>query len=147
MMNILPQRHPVSRTLLILAALATFAASGCGRGTGSITGEVKYNGRPLPIGDIAFLSQEGDQQVRHADIIDGKYSIPSIEVGHAKVVVTTWQPTPRKGSGSALSGAATAPAPVPKAILIPKRYGIPDESDLTYEVKRGSQTKDFDLEP
>jgi hypothetical protein len=143
MMNIPPRRHPVGRTLLVLAALVAFVASGCGRGTGSITGEVKYNGQLLPIGDIAFLSQEGDQQVRHADIIDGKYSIPSIEVGQAQVVVTTWQPTPRK----ARPGGAAPPPPVPKAILIPKRYGIPDESGLTYEVKRGSQTKDFDLEP
>ncbi len=85
-MTILQRSHPVRRSFLVLAALAAFAASGCGRGTGSITGEVKYNGQPLPIGDIAFLSQEGDQQVRHADIIDGKYSIPSIQAGQAKVV-------------------------------------------------------------
>jgi hypothetical protein len=138
MMNIPHRRNPVGRSLLVLAASAAFAASGCGRDTGSITGEVKYNGQLLPIGDIAFLSQEGDRQVRHADIIDGKYSIPSIPVGQAKVIVTTWQPQPRKGS---------PPPPVPKAILIPERYGNPDQSGLTYEVKAGSQTNDFNLQP
>jgi hypothetical protein len=137
-MTILQRSNPVGRSLLVLAVLAAFAASGCGRGTGSISGEIKYNGQLLPIGDIAFLSQEGDQQVRHADIIDGKYSIPSIQAGQAKVVVTTWQPQPRKGS---------PPSSVPKAILIPKRYGDPAQSGLTYEVKRGSQTSDFDLQP
>jgi hypothetical protein len=128
--------------------LAVIAASGCGRGMGSISGEVKYNGRLLPIGDIAFLSQEGDQQVRHADIIDGKYSIPGIQAGMAKVVVTTWQPD-RKKSHFGPAGAApeTPPPPVPQYIPIPKRYGNPDESGLTYEVQSGAQTKDFDLPP
>jgi hypothetical protein len=145
-MNHATRRHAVGRSLLVLAALAAFAAAGCGRGKGSITGEVKYQGRLLPIGDIAFMSQEGDQQVRHADIIDGKYSIPGIEAGRAKVVVTTWQPQPPKKSGF---GTAPAPPPatVPKYIPIPKRYGDPEQSGLTYEIKVGAQTKDFDLDP
>ena len=145
-MNIFPRRHFAGRFLLLLAALAVLAASGCGRGKGNISGEVKYKGELLPIGDIAFLSQEDKQEVRHADILDGKYSIPSIEVGQAKVVVTTWQPELRRRPG--IIGPADAPSPpVPKAILIPKRYGNADESGLTYEVKRGPQTKDFDLGP
>jgi hypothetical protein len=138
-----PRRRLTAGTFLIVL---TIAALGCGRPTGSITGEVKYKGQLLPIGDIAFLSQEGEQQVRHADIIDGKYSIPRIEAGRAKVVVTTWQPQPRKKSG--FDGEDSAPPPpVPKAILIPKRYGDPDKSGLTYDIKPGAQTKDFDLDP
>jgi hypothetical protein len=82
----------------------------------------------------------------HADIIDGKYSIPSIEAGRATVVVTTWQPSPR-GKGFKVRPGAPPPPPIPTAILIPKRYGIPEQSGLMYEVKRGPQTKDFDLEP
>jgi len=39
------------------------------------------------------------------------------------------------------------PTPVVQAILIPKHYGDPDKSGLTYGVKAGSQTKKFDLEP
>jgi hypothetical protein len=133
--NIPYRTHWLGRTCLILVALALSAVSGCGRGTGRITGEVKRDGRPLPIGDIGFLSQEGDQQVRHADIIDGKYSIPAIQAGRAIVVVTTWQPQQRKGSTE----------PVVQATLIPNRFGIPEKSGLTYEIKAGPQTIDIDL--
>jgi len=152
-MHIPSGRHAIGRPLLVLAVVAALAASGCGRGTGSVTGTVKYKGDLLPIGDIAFLSQDGDQQVRHADIIEGKYTIPAIPAGVCKVVVTTWQPTPKGGhrkfgpGGPGTKPADPAPPPAVQAILIPKDYGDPDKSGLTYDVKAGSQTKDFDLGP
>ncbi len=128
---------------LVVAALATFMTSGCGGGSkGNVTGTVKFDGQPLPTGTITFQTQH---DVIHADIKDGKYTIPNVEVGPVKVAVETHQ---TGVMGPSLSGAPVAPkADAGKFVPIPAKYANVESSTLTYEVKAGENTKDFDLAP
>ena len=80
----------------------------------------------------------------HADIVNGKYSIPSMETGSAKVAIATRLPaTP----GASPSG-STTPRRRPQAPMFRSpRYASAETSTLTYNVKSGSQKKDFLLTP
>jgi hypothetical protein len=134
----------------LFASLATAALSGCGPSKASITGTVKFSGEPLPSGTITFTSDAGTKPVKGSAITNGKYTIPDFPAGPAKVsVVTTPPPT---GRGAPPSGAPAMPMPsgasAPgKYVPIPQRYSSPDKSGLTYTVKSGENTKDFELTP
>ena len=139
--------------LAVVASLAAAALSGCGPSKASITGTVKFNGQPLPSGTITFTSDAGNT-VKGSVITDGKYTITDFQTGPAKVSVVT---TPSsRGVGTAPPGTAAMPAPGAAAapgvvtapgkyVPIPPRYSSPEESKLTYDVKGGENTKDFDL--
>src|SRR4051794_30183745 len=71
-----------SSLALLAVSVLLCAAAGCGRrGAGSVHGEVKYQGQPLPDGNIAFLSQVGDKQAVRGKITDGKYSVNGVPAG------------------------------------------------------------------
>ena len=135
-------RSPAYRVLLVAAMLAGFTTLGCGSGSGkaSITGVVKCNGEPLPSGVITFVTP---QQSEHSNIVDGKYSIPSIEAGKIKVTVATFN---FSTAGASPSGAA-AQAPVGKYVPINQKYNNVDSSGLDFEAKSGAQTKNFEVSP
>ncbi len=142
-MPLVSHRRRTGLTILVLASAAALAVPGCGPSKGSVNGVVNVNGKPLPSGTIYFLSQTS-QQVISANIDDGKFSIPAIATGPAKVSVTTTPPL--NHPGNAPSGAPAPPPVAPgKYVPIPKQYGNPDTSNLSYDVKTGPQTKDFDL--
>jgi hypothetical protein len=138
--------------LFLTAALATLVLAGCG-GKGTVSGQVRYNGQPLPSGDVAFLSEAGDKPVLHAMIQDGQYSVSGLPAGPAQITVTTTAPAapvklPPGVKQVEPAGGAPAETPAPgKYVHIPPRYGRPDQSGLSYPVKRGSQTYDIDLTP
>ena len=145
-MNAASLKNPGSRAALVLVVLTAFAVVGCGGGsTGSITGTVKYGGQPLHAGSITFLGQGGQNQATHADIVDGKYRIPSMQTGTAKVTVAA-APMPQQ-PGRLPNGTLPPPADPRQYPQIPAKYSRPDQSGLTYNVKSGSQTKGFDLTP
>ena len=51
------------RLLPLLAVCLAVSASGCGSRRATVSGEVKYNGAPLPSGTISFLPQSGEKRV------------------------------------------------------------------------------------
>jgi hypothetical protein len=139
----------MKRLLPLLAVCVAVLASGCGSRRATITGEVKYNGAPLPAGTITFLVQAGEKQVVAAEIVDGKYTVKGIDVGQAKVAVMTLPPAkgglPPRGGKAVEAPSTFSSSPAGKYVPIPLKYANPDQSGLTYEIKPGSQTKDFDL--
>jgi ABC-type glycerol-3-phosphate transport system substrate-binding protein len=143
----MPSLSVANKRLLVVAAalLAVAALAGCGGGHASISGEVTYNGRPLPSGTITFLGQAGHKRVAAADIHDGKFEIPDLEAGPVKVTVVTLPPDHggRPPTGQAI--AAPAEMPAGKYVPIPYRYASPDFSGLGYDVTPGPQTKVFEL--
>ena len=84
-----------------------------------------------------------------AEIVDGKYTVKGIEPGLAKVTVITLPPSkgglPPRGGKPVEAPATFSSSPSGKYVPIPQRYGNVEQSGLTYEIKAGSQTKDFDL--
>jgi hypothetical protein len=139
-------KRTLTRILFLLVLMAGIA--GCGKSDSSVTGEVKYKGHPLPSGTITFLSQSDHKQVASADIVDGHYTIPSIEPGPVKVTVVTVPPSkggqPPHGKAIETPGASESAKQFER---IPAKFANQDQSGLTYEVISGPQTKDFELTP
>ena len=133
---------------------------GCGS-RGTVTGTVSYKGTPIPAGTIVFTPDSGEPAV-NAPIADGKYTADKVPPGPAKVSVsstvaegggmTPMQMALQKSGGKPpedmpegarklMEGASQAK----RGVKIPDDYGDPAKSGLTYTVKGGKQTQDFDL--
>jgi hypothetical protein len=150
--------------LVVAAALALLPpVAGCA-GSGTITGKVTYQGRPLTGGTVLFTSTRG-RGTRTAQIgEDGTYTITDMPGGPVKIAVETKsaQPVSRpeqtadgKHVGGPPPGAAVPggmkptvygdPSKVRNAEPIPEDYADPDKSGLNYTVKRGRQEFPIEL--
>ena len=142
-------------TLLALPALALLAA-GCGGGKGTVTGEVTYDGKPIPWGRITFLGQEGKKVPRSAWIINGQYTIKDCPTGPVKISVEPLEAraAPKdvgKMAEMAKEHGHVDPPPevIGKKLDIPRdvieRYGNPETSGLEYTVESGDNTNNIEL--
>lgn len=127
-------------------AAAVFAAAvglliGCsGEGaSGEVSGTVSYDGKPVEDGAINFVPVDGKSPTAGDVIKDGKYHAKKVPVGNMKVTI----------SGSKVVGKKkvydTPDSPVMPVTqeLLPAKYN--DKSELTFEVKSGSNEKNWDL--
>lgn len=135
----------------------------------SLSGKVSYNGKPLKGGSVSFISTEGLPSDSGAIKEDGTYTVPNITSGKYKVCVDTsflMPPQPRGAAAPPPSGQTKAPpkdAVIPegykpsspadmaiaanskKFIKIPPKYMNAEQTDLSIDIKGGSQTYDIDL--
>jgi hypothetical protein len=139
---------------------------GCGGRKGEVSGKVTYRGKPLPGGAVTFFGP-GDQMVGSAAISpDGDYRIPKVPVGPVRITVSApavikdpkAPPAPRGGKKmwrglqdkKGLDARDLKIIEDAKKSLIrldvPAKYGLPDQSGLTYTVESGSQEHNIDLE-
>jgi hypothetical protein len=124
------------------AALAVLTLVGCGDdgpATGEVTGTVKVNGQvPAAGSSINFIPADGKSPTAGALIEDGKYAV-RVAVGTAKVEIRVPRPVAKPGRKS------EGPGPGGDVIeeSLPPRYN--DETELTFEVKKGKNEKDWDL--
>jgi hypothetical protein len=139
--------------LLVLAA-------GCSS-SGTITGKITYQGRPVTGGTVLFASADGKGNVSSQIGADGSYTINKMPAGLAKIAVETKsaQPTQSRFGVGPPKGMQPPPGTVPegaksvydsgsataKAELLPDTYGNPESSGLTFEVKGGAQTHNIEL--
>ncbi len=127
---------------LLLCASIPLLAVGCGGGGGGdqpdigrVTGTVTLDGQPLPDATVMFQPDEGRASIGTTDAA-GHYSLKYLEnvngaaVGHHKVMIRTEIP-----------GNDGEP-PVAKEKL-PAKYH--DATELTADVKTGSNEKNFEL--
>jgi hypothetical protein len=149
-----------------LALAVLVMAAGC-TASGNITGKVRYKGKPLPAGLVSFIPQSGSGHPVDGQIAeDGTYSISRVPVGPVKIVVKSVEPPKgppaRTGPGGMAAhmgpptGAALPPGVKPpnfdpsaeadKYVKLPAKYSDPEQTDLTYTVTSGTQTKDIDME-
>ena len=137
---------------LMIVLMLLLAVSGCAEKKGDVSGQVSFNGSPLPSGKITFLCYGGDKPVFSADIHDGRYQLKGVPVGPVKITVATYKPTkavdwpPGMGPTKRPSSDET-PAQPEKYVEIPQRYGQVELSNLTYDVKPGVQEHDIPLTP
>jgi hypothetical protein len=149
--------------LLLVLALAL----GCKGGQGQVSGQVLYNGKPLPGGWIIFRPVDGRQNTVNAQLAEnGTYEV-TLPAGEVKIAVDNRElessPADR-GAGPALPPGVKLP-PVPKAggesppaapkpapekppvtyVAIPSKYHDVDTSGLTYTVTGGPQSHDIEL--
>jgi hypothetical protein len=145
----------------LLLSLLVCGCNNSGMGPqGQVSGKVIYNGKPLPGGQVTFLTAKG---YTFNSVIDpeGNYKLQA-PVGEAKIVVDNRmllksnEPpkldlrhppgiTPPPGVKQDDAGASSAPAIAGTYVALPKKYSSPDASGLTYTVKSGTQTYDIDL--
>ena len=131
-----------SRVGAVFAFVAMAALVGCSGGdgnTGDVSGTVSYDGKPIEDGLINFLSADGKGQTASAPIKDGKYSISKVSVGATKVQIRGSKVTGKKK----MYDTPESPEVPIVAELLPAKYH--DKTELTFEVKRGSNEKDWDL--
>lgn len=152
-------REAVRRLAVVLILPALLGLAGCGGGKGDVTGEVKYNGNPVPAGRVTFLSDAGEHRSFAVPIKDGRYTIPAFPAGPVKISVETFPPvaavdpsvTPTGVPKSAMAGFgppaggdqyASQPG---KYVPLPPRFANPEQSGLTYTVTGGKQEHDVEM--
>ena len=127
------------------AVVLMVLAAGCSRGTGNVSGTVKFKGKPLPAGTITFYDPANGALSSPINP-DGSYSVSKVATGTARITVAVPMAIGFQGPGTS-DGKGDLPAVVKQTPSIPARYYDPDKSGLTCEVVRGDQTHDFDLQP
>ena len=137
----------------VVLPLLLAAAAGCAPTKGDISGQVSFQGLPLPAGKITFIGEGGNNAVHSANIREGKYELKGVPVGPVKITVATFKPgkavdrPPGFGPTTRPGTEEKPPAPPEKYVAIPPRYGHADESKLTYDVQPGDQEHDIALTP
>ena len=138
--------------------LSLALAAGCSAGKAAVSGKVSFaNGTPVPAGTITFWAADGRQAqatLKH----DGTYSLGDAPVGEVKVTVETppqgMGPQPRSAPPPGMQKGMPAEM-IPegdqsgnvKVIPVPDRYRDKASTPLDYTVTKGTQKKDFTIEP
>lgn len=133
--------------VLVFASLLVLQSAGCSNTgvknkLGRVSGTVTLGGAPLPDALVMFSGIQGGSPSAGRTDSSGKYSlvfsrnINGAEVGSHTVTISTYQP-------------ATEDPPKPEVPeKVPLKYRDPDSKELLKaEVKGGSNTIDFKLEP
>lgn len=129
------------RESLLFAGLLMASLFGCGgpaapeRKFAEVTGKVSYRGAPLKMGQVMFQPPTG--ALASGDIkADGTYSLQGV-IGPNTVTIISRDPE------QPITPENRKTISEPKS-HIPASYGTP-ASGLSFEVKAGKNTKDFDL--
>jgi len=120
----------------VFLSLILLVACGCGVKTHEIAGTVKFDGEPIPEGQISFVV-EGAPVGGNAVITNGKYSA-SVPAGKAKVQINASKleklPPGEKGMDGKTEEVRQ---------YIPAKYNT--KSELTADITGPNNALDFDL--
>jgi hypothetical protein len=120
----------------LLAAL--LAQAGCGSRDAQVQGTVQVDGKPLEKGWIIFVPADGKTKTAGGEIKGGHYSV-KVPVGTMKVSISAPQVVGKKK----LYDTPDSPEQDVTSEALPPRYNR--QSDLTLDVKPGTNPKDYDL--
>jgi hypothetical protein len=130
--------------ILVIALVAVLASqAGCAGGPafGELNGEVTLDGVPLQEGVIHFSPLDGSTATASALIVEGRFQLRVPVATHRVKISAPKLPKGFKSSKDLKRG--TVDEGEALAELIPPRYNR--DSQLTFEVKRGSQSAPFHL--
>lgn len=152
----------LGRRLLALALMGSFAAAGCGGGTGTVTGKVYYKDTPLKGGNVTFVSTQGKPSKSASIGEDGSYKLEKVPAGEVKICVETQSLRPQpgataperkstpppgaKGPSYASGGGGAAADTSKRYVAIPDDYADPKKTKLTYKVTGGNQEHNIKLD-
>lgn len=139
-----------------LLALAAVLAAGCGKGRGkaTISGKVTYHGAPVTGGTMTIY-HAGSAPYTVPIRGDGTFSSSDLPVGESKVTIETESlrqaravgapnlprgMKPPRPSGAEAGGTPTA------YVKIPPKYASQQNTPLVWDLKSGTNSKDFDLD-
>lgn len=104
--------------------------------SGTVSGNVAYNGKPLAIGSVLFVNRDRGIGVEGPLDASGSFHIPAIRAGEYQVAI---QPPPTP-SPEAMEKGETA-----ESLPIAPKYLSPETSGLTAKVKEGDNTINLKL--
>ena len=133
----------------LLVAFGGVLLAGCGGGqpaVAPVSGVVRLNGKPLASGQVTFWPNSGRSAAGFITA-DGSFRLTTFRdgdgapVGENRVTITE--------ATAAASGPPDVDRDQPNRAAerspIPAKYASPESSGLTFEVKRGQNTAEFDL--
>jgi hypothetical protein len=148
-----------SRWSSLYCGLALYALSGCGLGTGEVTGSVKYQGKIVAGGSVII---RGSDRLPYSGTIneDGTYRVLNVPTGPATITVHSPGPAADIDPGADVrlllrkskKSFTTPPKPAlfagdrDKWFRLPDKYQEFDQSGLTLTVKAGVNEHDLRLE-
>ena len=136
------QNHRRALAGVFVGGVLSLLTAGCGSSysLGTVTGTVTLDGKPLPQATVTFSRGQGRMSVGTTDE-QGRYKLlytvnqQGAEPGTHTVSITT--------QIDAVSGEGDLAAVKGRKEVLPPRYN--EKTELTAEVKRGSNTIDFPL--
>jgi hypothetical protein len=123
----------------LIALVVVAALAGCGPRTATVTGRVASQGRPVVWGTITLQAADGSMHQAGIEP-DGRFTIPNVPAGAARVGVVSPKPSGGRGGreGSDSRVAAGPPEPPPGAWFpLPDKFADPNASGLTVQVDGG----------
>jgi hypothetical protein len=131
-------RERTARRVALLAFLLLPAGCSDSR-LATVTGTITVDGRPLEKGSISFFPADGKGPTAGSDVKDGKYTATKVAVGTVKVQIRY----AKKVGEKPLYDTPNSPVrPLFKEAL-PAKFN--DKTELTLEVKPGTNEKQWDL--
>ncbi|CAN5285486.1 hypothetical protein BH11PLA2_BH11PLA2_10330 [soil metagenome] len=122
------------RGLLIIGIVAS-AGCNLGEPTGTVSGTITLDGKPVPDGLIRFVPADGNSQPGDSFITNGQYQL-TMTIGDKKVEILSL-----KANGAAVDTASQGKGT--SVQLIPEKYNV--KTTLRYMIEKGTHTKDFEL--
>lgn len=114
---------------------------GCQQGNSTtLTGKVTLDGKPIENGTISLIPADGNTATAGTRITNGEYSL-ALPPGTKRVEISAAEVVSRR---AAYQGESNSPQVDVMKSIIPARYNR--ESELSIEIKSGSNQRDFDLE-
>jgi hypothetical protein len=113
--------------------------AGCGPALGTVSGNVTVDGQPLTKGVISFVPADGNGTPITAEIKEGNYTAQTA-AGRKTVQISAPTVTGQRKEYNA----ADAPLVDITEESLPPKYN--SESELTFDLNRGSQTKDWSVQ-
>jgi hypothetical protein len=101
--------------------------------TGTVSGRVLFEGKPLPAGWITFHTKD-EREFSATLREDGTYEVAGVPVGKAGVTIGTF---------SGLLPPFLAPGP--KEVALPRHFADPQKSGLAVAVTEGRQTRNIEI--
>ena len=129
----------VTAASILCGCLILAGCSSDGVETATVSGEVTLDNQPLAAGNIQFRPLSGDAPTAGAEIKDGKFEA-QVPVTKMRVEITANKVVGQRKAYDA----PNSPVADEVVELIPPRYNA--NSELTLDVKEGTQTVRYDLQ-
>jgi hypothetical protein len=126
--------------VVIAASAAAGGLAGCGSGpaTATVSGAVMVDGTPVEAGTISYAPLDGTGAPATAEIKGGRYEVRTT-AGNKRVQISVPVVTSKRKAHAG----PDAPWVDVTAESLPDKYH--SKTELTFDVKSGSNTKDWDL--
>jgi hypothetical protein len=142
----------VRSPLTLLLPLALVGLSGCAGGDlpASVAGKVTYRGKPVTSGVVVLVGEDGKVSQPASVQPDGTFTIAHAPAGKVKVSLDNPRPVVPHVPAAARSAsvdeeAREAAAQARLYVPTPPKFKDPDQSGVTLDLHRGSNTCDIAL--